>query len=139
MERIGIDESQWPLVFVRYPKRIDDDDFSAHLRRVTEFVNRCEPWGMLNDSRGSGHPNARQRQAIVSMYEQHEHNIRAHWRGTAIIFDSPMIVGVLTALTWLKAPVHPFKAFSDYGEGLRWVTRLLPTGSVPQTPSAASF
>jgi hypothetical protein len=30
-------------------------------------------------------------------------------------------VGVLTALTWLRPPPHPFKPFTSYDEGARWV------------------
>lgn len=139
MERICIDESCWPLVIVRYPKRIDDADFEAHLARVTRFVRRAEPWGMLNDSRGAGHPSAKQRKDIVRMYEENEAAVRAHWRGTAVIFDSRVIVGVITAMTWLKAPIHPFQCFTDYDEGLRWVAARLPAGAVQLPRRASSF
>ena len=127
------------MVFVRYPRNLDHGDFLDHLERITGFVKRREPWAMLNDSRGSGHPNAKQRQAIATMYEENETNVRAFWRGTAIIFDSQVIVGVLTALTWLKPPPHPFRAFSSYDDGLSWVTQLLPVGSVRASSKAAGF
>lgn len=121
MSKIVFDDSRWPLVVVRYPKKIDHDDFMAHLDRVIDYVKRDEPWGMINDSRGSGHPNAVQRQAIASFYDEYEPIIRKNWRGTAIVFDSPIIAGVLTALTWLRPAPHPSKAFSNYDEGERWL------------------
>jgi len=121
MSKILFDDSRWPLVVVRYPKKIDHADFMAHLDRVTGYVLRNEPWGMINDSRGAGHPNAVQRQAIASFYDAHEATVRANWRGTAIVFDSPIIAGVLTALAWLRPPPHPFKAFSNFDEGERWL------------------
>lgn len=130
MDSIEHDERAWPLVVVRYPKVIDHDDFMRHLRDVIGYIKRHEPWGMINDSRGSGHPNAKQRQAIASMYEEHESAVRAYWRATAIIFDSQVIVGVLTALTWIRPPPHPFRPFSNYVEGQRWVLDALPPGSI---------
>jgi hypothetical protein len=118
---ITFDESAWPIVVVRYPKRIDQRDFDAHLERIIGYVKRDAPWGLLNDSRGAGHPNAVQRQAIATFYDRYEPLVRKNWRGSAIIFDSPLIVGVLTALTWIRPAPHPFKAFSNYAEGQRWL------------------
>jgi hypothetical protein len=128
MGQIAFDDSQWPIVVVRYPKEIEQADFTAHLERVSTYVRRAEPWGMFNDSRGAGQPNARQRQAIATFYDQHEALVREHWRGTAIIFDSPLIVGVLTALTWLRPPPHPFKPFSNADEGRRWLEERFEPG-----------
>jgi hypothetical protein len=130
LESIQFDDSAWPLVVLRYPKVIDHDDFMRHLERVVGYVKRREPWGMINDSRGSGHPNAKQRQAIANLYDAHEDSVRGFWRGTAIIFDSSVTVGVVTALTWLRPAPHPFKAFTDYDEGRSWVLSALPPGSI---------
>lgn len=130
LETIQVDESAWPVVVVRYPKVIEHGDFMRHLQRVVSFIKRREPWGMINDSRGAAHPNAKQRQAIATMYDDHEVAVREYWRGTAIIFDSQMIVGVLTALSWLRPPPHPFKAFVSYDDGERWVLNTLPPGSI---------
>lgn len=125
MERTLIDDSQWPVVTLRYPKVIEHEDFMESLVRIVGFIHRGQPWVMINDARGSGAPNARQRQAIASMYESHDDVVRRHWRGSAIIFDSQITVGVLTALVWLRPPPHPFRAFADYQEGRRWVLGML--------------
>lgn len=125
MEQTRIDEGAWPLVVIHYPKLIEHQDFMSSLDRIIGFVQRGEPWVMINDARGSGHPNAKQRQAIASMYEAHEQEVRRHWRGSAIVFDSQVIVGVLTALVWLRPPPHPFRAFSDYNEGRSWALDML--------------
>jgi hypothetical protein len=130
--KIMFDDSCWPMVVVRYPKQIVHEDFLAHLERVVGYVQRDEPWGMLNDSRGAAHPNASQRQAIASFYDAHELLVRKNWRGTAVVFDSPMIAGVLTALTWLRPTPHPFKAFSSYEDGERWLrNRFTPSELAP--------
>lgn len=113
------------MVVIHYPKLIEHKDFMSSLDRIIGFVQRGEPWVMINDARGSGHPNAKQRQAIASMYESHEQAVRRHWRASAIVFDSQVIVGVLTALVWLRPPPHPFRAFADYSEGKSWALEML--------------
>lgn len=134
MERTFIDDSTWPLVLLRYPPVMDHQDFLASLERIVGFIQRGQPWVMINDARGSDHPNAKQRQAIASMYDLHEPAVRRFWRGSAIIHDSQVIVGVLTALVWLRPPPHPFRAFADYQQGKQWVLHML-AGSTSLDPT----
>ena len=128
-ECIRFDETHWPIVVVRYPYRIEQADFDQHIARVKGYITRGVPWAMLNDSRTAGAPNTRQRQAIAKLYDEHEALIRQHWRGTAVVFDSPLIAGALTALSWLTPAPHPFKAFSDYDEGMAWLRGTLEPAS----------
>jgi hypothetical protein len=121
MSRILIDDSRWPLVFLRYPATFTDAEWEEHLARVVQFVRRDEPWGMLNDSRGAAAPNAKQRKRVSEMYISHEPFVRRNWRGTAVVFDSLLVAGAVTAISWLQPPMHAFKATSDYDAGLEWV------------------
>ncbi len=125
MEKIEFDETAWPLVVVRYPKVIEQQDFERHLGRVVLFIKRQQPWAMVNDSRGSGHPDAKQRRAIAAMYDEHETLVRTFWRGAAIVFDSPLTVGVVTAISWIRSPPHPFKAFTSFDDGRRWASNVV--------------
>jgi hypothetical protein len=131
MGRILFDESTWPIVVIRYPHVIDAEDWDKHMETVTGYVLRDRPWGMINDSRSSGGPTSKQRQGIIRMYDAHDALIRKNWRATAIITDSKVIVGVITALTWLRPPSHPFRPFSDYAEGARWVEKSFRPGELP--------
>jgi hypothetical protein len=130
MGKIHFDDSRWPIVVVRYPSRIDPRDWDEHLTRVIGYVKTDLPWGMINDSRGAAHPTATQRQGIIDLYDAHEELVRKNWRATAIVCDSKVIVGVLTALTWVRPPPHPFRPFSDYGEGARWTESMFRPGEL---------
>jgi hypothetical protein len=138
MGKIQFDESRWPIVVVRYPSSLEARDWDDHLSRVIRYVERDRPWGMINDSRGAGHPNAAQRQGIVNLYDRHEELVRKNWRGTAIVCDSKITVGVLTALTWVRPPPHPFRPFSSYDEGTRWVESMFRPGELPADVSSVA-
>ncbi len=128
-ELIRFDETHWPIVVVKYPARFHQSDFDQHIVRVVGFLKRDVPWAMLNDSRDAAAPNASQRQAIAKLYDDHEERVRKYWRGTAVVFDSPLIAGVLTALSWLRPPPHPFKAFSNYDDGMKWLKACMDPAS----------
>jgi hypothetical protein len=137
MGAIQFDDSRWPIVVVRYPGVIDPRDWDTHMARVIGYLKRDVPWGMINDSRGAAHPTATQRQAIINMYDEHEGLVRKNWRATAIVFDSKLIVGVLTALSWARPLPHPFRSFTDYDEGARWVEGMFGPGELASRPPEA--
>lgn len=128
-DRITFDEMHWPIVIVRYPGKLDQADFDRHIAKVESYLKRDQPFALLNDSRGAGAPNAGQRQAIAKVYDDHEPAVKKYWRGTAVVFDSPLIAGVLTAISWLRPPPHPFKAFTQYDEGMSWLNGLFDPNS----------
>lgn len=130
MGTIRFDDSRWPIVIIRYPEVIDPRDWDAHMARVIGYLERDQPWGMINDSRGAARPTAIQRQGIIDMYDGHENLVRKNWRATAIVFDSPLVVGVVTALSWARPMPHPFKSFTDYDEGARWVEGMFRPGEL---------
>jgi hypothetical protein len=134
MGAIQFDDSRWPIVVVRYPHVIDPRDWDAHMARVVGYVKQDQPWGMINDSRGAARPTATQRQGIVNMYDDHENLVRKNWRATAIVFDSQLVVGVLTALSWARPLPHPFKSFTDYDEGASWIEGMFRPGELPARP-----
>jgi hypothetical protein len=64
------------------------------------------------------------------MYDQFDALVRKNWRGTAIVSDSSIVVGVVTALSWLRPMPHPFRCFSDYEEGARWLESMFRPGEL---------
>jgi hypothetical protein len=125
IQKIELDDSRWPIVVMRYPPTIDDDDFARHIERIVSYIQRREPWGLLNDTRDGAIPNLAQTKAIVAMYDANEALVRTYWRGTALVFDSPFFAAVLTTLTWMRPQFHPFKAFRRYDDAMAWLTERL--------------
>jgi len=128
MAEISLDVSRWPLIMVSYPKSFRDADWVHLLDRIVALMQREEDFGMINDVRDAPVPTALQRSLIVEMYEAHIKLVQRHWKGTAIIGNSRVVVGVLTALNWLMPPPHPAKVFSDFEEGEAWVRARLGIG-----------
>jgi hypothetical protein len=124
--KIELDDTRWPIVVVRYPKvAIDDDDFARLIEGVTSYIHRREPWGMLNDTRDAAIPNRAQTKAIVAMYDANEALVRQYWRGTALVFDSPLFAAVVTTISWLRPPLHPLKTFRRYDDAVAWLDERL--------------
>jgi hypothetical protein len=122
---IEVDHSRFPLVVLRNGRRFTDADFQAVTVHLEELLRRG-PFGVLNDTRGSPMPSPLQRRIIIKFYEDFDREIRAHLLATAIVGDSTLVRGVLTALQWIRPAPHPVKVFASMVDAERWVIGLLP-------------
>ena len=127
MAQITFDKTRWPLVVVRYPDAFDEGDWDQLMQKIIAMVTSGQDYAMVNDARTGPPPTAAMRKQIADMYKTYRAEVEQHWRGTALIGTSPLIVGVMTALNWLTPPPHPVKVFRDYQEGETWALMQLAT------------
>ena len=118
--RIDADFSGWPLVTVRATGNVSHAEHAAFIAELDEHVYaKREPYALVMDLRGNGGLSPRQRQRQADrVKQQREDGLRC--AGVALVFSSPLLRGMLTAILWVAKPEHPVRVFTDLGEALVW-------------------
>lgn len=122
---IEVDVSRYPLVVLRYGHQLTDADWSACAARVGELIRRG-PFGMINDVRSGSVPSPVQRRMIIALYDENDRDVRAHVLASALVGESMLLRGVLTALTWVRPAPHPMAVFGTLSAAEEWVLGHFP-------------
>ena len=120
VSRIDADFSDWPLVTVRATGKVSDAEHEAFIEQLDENALRTrQPYALVMDLRGNGglSPKQRQRQAD-RVAELRVRGLQC--AGVALVFKSPLLRGMLTAILWIAKPEHPVEVFQDLGDALVW-------------------
>jgi hypothetical protein len=84
-----------------------------------EVLKRKGRYVTVVDLRGSPGITATQRKRLSGYIRETEAQ-GVPCCGTALVFDSSVLRGVLTAIFWLKQPAHPVQVFATVEEAIRW-------------------
>jgi hypothetical protein len=120
------DESRWPLVIIPSPggtdpELVDQDSFYAEFHRFRERGKRAF---FLHDLRGVQRMDARRRRRFVEWAKLHSPTARELVIGYAVLIDSRLMAGVVTAVLWLFRPPAPMKVFSNVADAEAWLFSL---------------
>jgi hypothetical protein len=135
---IEVDRRRYPLVVMRFGKTFSDAAWQEMAAQLVELV-RQGPYGLLNDTRGSAIPTPLQRRWVSRYYEEHDREIRANLLAAAVVGDSMVARGVLTALQWFRPLPHPLQVFATLSDGEEWVLRHFPEALRRQVPRRAGL
>jgi hypothetical protein len=136
---VHTDLSLWPMCVVTPPSRVmSDADYVAYLewsRRYIVCVGR--PYAMVLDARNVPSMPATQRKLLADHMATTRPFSSRFCAGVAMVYDSMMMRGVMTAIFWLVAPTHPTLVCSTVHEGKTWCLQQLDgfTGRVTQRVS----
>lgn len=94
------------------------------------------PYAIVLDNRSAGPVSPTQRAIIAEHMRLHAPRTSARCAGTALVFESPVLRGALTAILWLRPPVTVTKVFGSLDEAITWArerldARMLGPGSNP--------
>jgi hypothetical protein len=123
--RLELNIARWPVIEVTNPIAFTDDEWLSLLAQIAVVIKRDQPFAMINDVRIGPPPSAHQRKAITKLYRLHMDLVKKNWRGTALITNSALVLGAITALNWLMPPPHPSKVCSNYADGEKWAFQQL--------------
>lgn len=120
------DETRWPLVIIaspggRDPESIDQDSFYAEFHRFSE---RDERAFFVHDLRGVQRMDAARRRRFVQWSKLHSPTARKLIIGYAVVVDSKLMAGVVTAVLWLMCPPAPMRVFSNPADAEAWLLSL---------------
>lgn len=120
------DESEWPIFVVRFPPRLlSDSAFVSHLEEVGRAFRRGVPFGMLIVM--GQHPPLAPEQRRASAQAMSADCARYPWlqRGLAIVIQSGIECGVVTAVSWIARPPFPLAVFESEASAKAWLGRQL--------------
>lgn len=122
-EHAWFDASRAPYIIMRVPAVVGDDMLEGALREVSrwllEDVNAL--FSFVANFERPLKITARQRRMMANAERQYAHVDRTYNAGQAVIVQSPMTRGVLTAVYWLSPPVYPYAFFSDMESAFSWL------------------
>lgn len=116
------DLSRWPIVIMTAPSRpMSDQDFKDYLAWVEKHITcRGEAYALVNDARHAPAPTAAQRKLVADQMERLRPFTRRHCAGNAMVFDSTLMRGIMTAIFWTTKPDYPTKVCATVNEAITW-------------------
>lgn len=140
----------WPVMVVRPRPTFTEEQLAVALEHYNGVLeHRLEPYVVVFDSRDVESMDAAKRRMINDYKARHEERTRKYCRGSAFVFTSSVVRGMLTAIWWLKPSQVPNKCFAEMGPAMDWARDQLEADAqvVPapaqkpalQTPSSPVF
>lgn len=130
---IEVDFEHWPVVVSTAPHgAARDADLTDYLRRYAEELDRRSGrYVAVVDLRAGGALSARQRRLLVEAMATEE--VGAQCVGIALVFQSRVMRGMLSAILWMREPVYPTRVFANVADAVDWGRALCATGRTPAT------
>lgn len=118
--KILIDTQHWPLVYIAYPSAFTDADWSELIAQACAFLDRAEPYAWINDARTPYLPNARQRTVLANHQKARAEDYRRWARAAAVVSQSTVVRGVITAMNWVFPTPFPHQTFATIADAECW-------------------
>lgn len=141
MSQIIIDDALFPIIVQRLRGVIADADIEAMIAWYDRLFAQARGRHAVIVHAEIGHRplSAPQRRRIADWQNRNIDRRRALAVGTAIILESSVQRGALTALNWLAAPPAPQKAVGTMREALDWCIEKLAAAEVPIPPAVHDY
>ena len=115
-----IDETEWPLVRVRWTGRLSDDELSEFLAKLDAWLERGERFGLLLDARGAlGFSSDQRRRVVAHMKAARGKTERSLIQ--AAVADNAIQRTLSLVIEIVVPPAFPSKTFGDLDAALAWL------------------
>src|SRR5262245_44726284 len=101
------DASAWPLLRMRWPRKVEADDVKVFIAEYDTYVKRREPFALVVDARDADMPSAMVRKALADYQRDHIELLTRYVRADATIVNSAIAKMVITAVNWFAPPAFP--------------------------------
>jgi hypothetical protein len=129
----------FPLVLHRARGQLTDADVDAMRRFYEEIHGRKQPFVHIVDARTAQRPDSLVRTKLGDMTAALLPDTRQWQVANAIVLDSRLTAGVITALRWaVPAPV-PEKYFGNIAEAMTWIEEHARAKGLPISADARTF
>lgn len=121
---VVLDSSRAPLYVVRFPIAVTDAQLARIFVQFQEVLRRRQVIGVVCDASHSSLSPVQRKQVALEMGREGRHYAR--WvAGWALIVQSTVARGTLTALTWIAAPPFELKVFGEPMGAEAWAAERL--------------
>ncbi|AKF11786.1 STAS/SEC14 domain-containing protein [Sandaracinus amylolyticus] len=125
MASIRFDDSQFPLVVTEWPDgEITDAELEQWIAKCTAGWPRGRQITLHLGMRATGLTSL-QRKRMSEFAKTNERMLAKVIVATAIVADSPVVRGIITAINWLAPPPYAQRVFARRGEAETWLREQL--------------
>lgn len=129
--RIELDDSLWPLLFIRLTSNITLADLEAFLAKRLEYMQRHEPHVLLYDTREFRLPTNTLTQRYLEWNRQHELLARETVLASSVVIISPLIRLTASTLIHFWPPRQPYHFAATLPDAARWASDQLQMAGYP--------
>lgn len=130
--QIIVDESHFPLVFLKFPAHVDADVVAAFCARYDKMLAREQRFVNVTDATlVAERPPATVRQQLADWSRDNDARMVRLSCGDARVVKSSIIKGAMTAVGWLHKPKVQQEWFSSMEEATSWAIQQLDAAHVP--------
>jgi hypothetical protein len=114
---------EWPIVTIVSPPTVTDEEMANHLAEFSaEVKRRKEPCVVVLDLQECEKLSVTQRKMTTE--NMLEMDARNQILGCAMVFESRLLRGILTAMFWVHRPRYPTRIFNTLAEARDWADML---------------
>jgi hypothetical protein len=130
VEEPTYDDRMWPIFIATMPRTpLSGDALTKHLDHIDGLFGRGQPFGLIFDVRVAPIPTAADRRRLAERMAKAAVRWPDQLRGVAVVTNSAVHRGVMTALRWLtRANYPPAVGVTTVDEGLDWLRKRLGLG-----------
>ena len=129
----------WPLVVV-VPQRLDAADVAEFMAACDACYARRERFASLVDLTGvSEPPSAVQRKVLSDWAALRTVDMQRCSVATALVVQSPVVRGALTALQWVVTSPRPVRVVATQHEGTTFLLEALAEAGIPVPKSVHAY
>ena len=133
--KIIVDSSLFPLVIQRFGRDVHDDDLENMIRRFQVLFHGGRRYALLVYCEEEANVmTARQRKRVSQWYRECADQVRRINVGTAVVIESALVRGAMTAFNWLVEPVAQQRNVATIHEGLEYCIRCLEAAGIEVPP-----
>jgi hypothetical protein len=121
---IEIDESEWPVVVVRWQGRPSDSSLVAGLARMDGLLARGERFAMVVDTRGGEGLTPEQRKMLLAHMKRNV-ELNTKFLVQAFVANDLLSRSLYWGVQLLMPSPFPSKVFGDFGAARAWAIEVL--------------
>lgn len=117
-----VDDRGWPRVrCVVADVTVSDEALLRSVKVLGDIARRGERYTLLIDGRQARPLSARQRKLLAEASLPTASDAARNCAGSAIVVSNAVLVGIITALQWIKPADYPEKVFTSFEEAEAWL------------------
>ncbi len=138
--KIVVDSSLFPLVIERFGRDVSDDDIENMIRHFQVMMHGGRRYALLvYCEQDANVMTARQRRRVSEWYKACADQVRRINVGTAVVIESPLVRGAMTALNWLIEPVAQQRNVASIHEGIEYCIKSLAAAGIEVPPEVMAL
>ena len=115
-----VSTSQWPVIVYTAPGAVSDDEMQAVMDEVQTLKRLGAVHALVLDVRKVSQLSPKQRRMITTQMEDDKAITEQFTAGVALVFESRLLRGFLTAIFWVRPAIAPTRVFNAPQDAIAW-------------------